>query len=209
VEEALAASVGCQIPIADEHAHSIIDIGGGTTDIAFITGGKITIGKSIKVAGDAMDEAIIHYVKLKYSLLVGQPTAELTKITLADAYPGKEVFHVVRGRDLESGLPRSVRLTNYEVSEALSPLFEEIAETVSDLLKESPPELVSDVLQSGIVLTGGGALIRNLALYFEKELDVSVTISDDPLTSVVRGVGKLLTDRGLLRAVEYKSKPLI
>lgn len=209
VPEAIAASVGANLKIMDEVAQGVIDIGGGTTDIAFIAGGRIATGTSVRVAGDAMDERLIEYIKLKYSLLVGYPTAEQTKMLLADTTPAKEHFQVIRGRDLESGFPKSVRISNFEVNDALIPVFNEIAAHVVRLIEEAPPELVSDISKTGIVITGGGALIRNIAPFLEKKTHIEVRVADDPLTSVVRGCGKLLSDMPLLRVVEYKAEKTI
>jgi rod shape-determining protein MreB len=161
---------------------------------------------SLRVAGDEIDERIIEFVKLRYSLLIGVPTAERTKIALADARPSKEIFQVVRGRDLESGLPRSIKVSNFEIFEALSPSFEIILEATVHLFEEAPPELVSDVMQSGIMLCGGGALIRNFDVVLAERLHVKVTIAEDPLTAVVRGCAKLLVDRDLLKKVSYSDR---
>lgn len=206
VSEAVAAAVGSFKSFSAESTCSVIDIGGGTTDIALISDGREVESVSLRVAGDAMDERIIEFVKLQYSLLIGVPTAERTKIALADARPGKEVYQVVRGRDLETGLPRSIRMTNFEIYEALSPAIEEILSAAVHLFEEAPPELVSEVMETGLMLCGGGALIRNLDVVLAERLNLKVSISEDPLTSVVRGCGKLLNDRALLKKVSYTDR---
>lgn len=202
VSEVVAAALGSSPKKGNVQA--IIDIGGGTTDIALLVDGREAVSNSTRIAGDFMDRAIADYVKIRFSLLIGQPTAEKTKITLADAQPEREVFHVIRGRDLESGLPRSVRISNKEVHEALAPAFESFVEQTKQVFEEASPELLGEVLSTGVLLSGGGALIRNLDVYLSTQLKVVVRVAEDPLTSVVRGCGKLLQDRALLRKVCYK-----
>ncbi len=206
VSEVVAASIGAQGKGKNDSIRAIIDIGGGTTDIALLVDNREAFSTSLRTAGDSMDEAIIEFVKLKYSLLIGQPTAEQTKIALADAAPTHEMFQVVRGRDLETGLPRSVRITNFELYEALKGSFAAISDAVIQLFEEAPPELVAEVLENGVVLTGGGSLIRHLDQELGKRLKVAVRIAEDPLTTVVRGCGKLLSDKKLLSQVAYKNR---
>ena len=167
--------------------------------------GGIVIGRSVRVAGDEMDEAIIKYVRLKYSLLLGQPTAEAVKISIGSAGSSKEnsgkntKFAVVRGRDLEAGLPKSVKLTSGEIQEALSPIIQEIVGNIVDTLEETPPELTSDIMEKGITLAGGGSLIFGIDKVISEATKMPVWVADDPLTCVVRGCGLCLEDNGLLK----------
>jgi len=185
---------------------ALVDIGGGTSEIAVISLGGIVLGRSVRIAGDEMDEAIINYVRLKYSLLLGQPTAEAVKISVGSAISSssqgnKEKFAVVRGRDLETGLPKSIKLTSSEVSEALAPILQEIISNIVDTLEETPPELTSDIMERGITLAGGGALIAGIDKAISEATKIPVWIADDPLTCVVRGCGVCLEDNGLLKRI--------
>jgi rod shape-determining protein MreB len=201
IEEPMAAAIGANLPIEDPAGIFIVDIGGGTAEIAVISLGGVVLGRSIRVAGDEMDEAIIGYVRLKYSLLLGQPTAETVKISIGSLANDKEKFAVVRGRDLETGLPKSVKLASSEIREALTPTIQEIVTSISDTLEETPPELISDVMEKGIVLAGGGSLIPGIDKLISEETKMPVWIADDPLTCVVRGCGKLLEDGRLLAKI--------
>ena len=163
------------------------------------------LGRSIRVAGDEMDEAIMHYFRLKYSLLLGQPTAESLKMSIGSAAPIKEKFAVVRGRDLETGLPKSKKLSSDEVREALSPVIQEIVTNIKDTLEEAPPELVSDIMQHGIVMAGGGSMIEGIDKVISDATKTKVLIADDPLTCVVRGCGRLLDDQSLLKKIRVTS----
>lgn len=194
IEEPLAAAIGAGLPVEGPEGVFMVDIGGGTSEIAIISLGGIVLGRSIRVAGDEMDEAIINYVRLKYSLLLGQPTAENVKIGIGGLVPSKEKFAVVRGRDLESGLPKSVKLASSEIREALAPTIQEIITNISDLLEETPPELVSDIMDRGIYLAGGGALLPGIDQMVAEATKMPVFISEDPLTCVVRGTGRILED---------------
>lgn len=194
IEEPLAAAIGAGLPVEGPEGVFMVDIGGGTSEIAIISLGGIVLGRSIRVAGDEMDEAIINYVRLKYSLLLGQPTAETVKIAIGGLLPAKEKFAVVRGRDLESGLPKSVKLASSEIREALAPIIQEIITNISDLLEETPPELVSDIMDRGIYLAGGGALLPGIDQMVAEATKMPVWISEDPLTCVVRGTGRVLED---------------
>lgn len=199
IEEPMAAALGANLPIEDARGNMIVDIGGGTTEIAVISLWGIVINRSIRIAGDEFDEAIVHYVRLKHSLLIGLPTAESTKIAIGSAYPVTSEKHlVVRGRDLESGLPKSVKLSSAEVREALSTVLNEIIEVIDETVEEIPPELIGDVLEQGITLTGGGALISGIDRAISSAVKMPVWIVDDPLTTVVRGAVKLLENRTLL-----------
>jgi len=201
IEEPMAAAIGANLPVEDPGGIFIVDIGGGTAEIAVISLGGMVLGRSIRVAGDEMDEAIIGYVRLKYSLLLGQPTAEAVKISIATLGEAKEKFSVVRGRDLETGLPKSVKLSSGEIREALTPTIQEIITNISDTLEETPPELVGDVMEKGIVLAGGGSLIPGIDKLISEATKMPVWIANDPLTCVVRGCGKLLEDARLLAKI--------
>lgn len=192
VDEALAAAFGDDIKIDSMHGVGVIDIGAGTTDIAIVASKQSVFGRSINIAGDEMDQAIVDYMRLKYSLLVGETSAESLKIGVATAIKDKEHFNIIRGRSLEEGVPKSVKVGSFEIYETLLPLFEKITLAVSDLLKEAPPELSGDISERGIIISGGGALIRGINDYFSKSLNVPVRVTADPLTAVVRGCAKIL-----------------
>jgi rod shape-determining protein MreB len=206
IEEPMAAAIGTGLPITDPGGSMIVDIGGGTSEIAVISLGGIVLNKSVRVAGDEMDEAIIHYMRLKNNVLLGERTAEDIKLTLGNAHPtafeGKEKVMVVRGRDLETGLPRSLRITSDEVREALMPTLREITSAVADVLEHTPPELVSDILERGIAMAGGGSLIAGIAKLMEEETRMPIYITEDPMTAVVRGCAKVLEDDELLKRVK-------
>lgn len=201
IEEPMAAAIGANLPVEGPEGTFIVDIGGGTSEIAVISLGGIVLGKSVRVAGDEMDEAIINYVRLKYSLLLGQPSAESVKIGIGSAEAVKNKFTVVRGRDLETGLPKSIKLASTEVQEALSPVVREIITNIVDTLEETPPELVGDVMVRGIGLAGGGSLLPGIDKVIAEATKMPVWIAEDPLTCVVRGCGKLLDDPGLLKRI--------
>lgn len=199
IEEPMAAAIGAGLHVTDPEGIFIVDIGGGTSEIAVISMGGVVVGGSIRVAGDEMNDAIINYVRLKYSLLLGETTAEEVKITIGTCIDEKkESFAVVRGRDLETGLPKSVKLGSTEVREALSTVIQEIVVNISQILEETPPELVSDIMNTGIVLAGGGSLIRGIDALVSETTKMPVMIAEDPLTCVVRGCGKVLEDDSLL-----------
>ncbi len=209
IEEPMAAAIGAGLPIEGPEGNFIVDIGGGTSEIAIISLGGIILGRSVRVAGDEMDEAIINYVRLKYSLLLGQPTAESVKIGIGGAEIGggesektkNQKYAVVRGRDLETGLPKSIKLTSAEIQEALSPILQEIIGNIVDTLEETPPELTSDIMEKGITLAGGGSLINGIDKAISDAAKMPVWVADDPLTCVVRGCGICLEDNGLLKKI--------
>lgn len=211
IEEPMAAAIGADLPISDAGGVMVVDIGGGTSEIAVISLGGIVLNKSIRIAGDEMDEALIHYMRLKHNVLLGERTAEELKIALGNAHPSafvqnkdepaKPKLVVVRGRDLESGLPRSIKITSDEVREALMPVLQEIVGATADLIEETPPELVSDILERGIVMAGGGAMIVGIDKLMGEMTRMPVYIAEDPMTTVVRGCGKVLDDEALLRKV--------
>jgi rod shape-determining protein MreB len=202
VEEPMAAAIGAGMSIEDPDGKFIVDIGGGTTEIAVISLGGIVLGRSIRIAGDEMNEAIANYVKLKYSLLLGEATAEEVKISIGSAIGGKEKFHVVRGRDLESGLPKSVKLTSSEVRESLAPTLREIIENIKETLEETPPELISDILEKGLVMAGGSSLLPGIDKAVSEETKMPVWVADDAITCVVRGCGKVLEEPRLLKKIK-------
>lgn len=202
IEEPMAAAIGSELPVKAPEGTFIVDIGGGTSEIAVISLGGVVVGGSIRVAGDEMNEAIMSYVRLKYSLLLGESTAEKVKIDIGSATTlEKEKYSVVRGRDLETGLPKSVKLSSVEVREALSPTIRQIVKSISDTLEETPPELVSDIMERGIALAGGGALLAGIDTVIAEQTKMPVFIVDDPLTAVVRGCGVVLQDDKLLSQV--------
>ncbi|EKE05050.1 MAG: hypothetical protein ACD_19C00426G0072 [uncultured bacterium] len=202
IEEPMAAAIGAGLDVDSPNGNFIVDIGGGTSEIAIISLGGIVIGRSLRIAGDEMDEAIINYVKLKYSVLLGQPSAEAVKIAIGSATDFEKVrSFVVRGRDLENGLPRSIKLTDSEIREALGPIIHEIITGISDTLEETPPELISDIMEKGIYLAGGGALIHGIDKAVADATKMPVHIAEDPLTCVVRGCGNLLTNPSLLNKI--------
>lgn len=199
IEEPMAAAIGANLPVENPEGIFIVDIGGGTSEMAVISSGGIVLGRSIRVAGDEMDEAIVSYVRLKYSLLLGQPTAENVKINIGSTVSGKDLpagrqdkFMVVRGRDLENGLPKSIKLSSSEIREALSAISQEIIGNIADTLEETPPELISDIMEKGIMMAGGGSLLLGIDKAVSETTKMPVWIADDPLTCVVRGCGKAL-----------------
>ncbi len=208
IEEPMAAAIGAGLPIEESAGNFICDIGGGTSEIAVLSLGGIVVNRSIRIAGDEMDEAITTFIRLKYSLLVGEQTAEQVKIAIGSAYPTDKTERqtVVRGRDVETGLPKSVRLNESEVREALATVIGQIIEGISETIEETPPELVGDIVEHGIVLAGGGALIRGMDKRIAMELKMPVWVTDDPQTAVVRGCGKLLDDPALLRKVKVAAR---
>ncbi len=206
IEEPMAAAIGAKLPIEGPEGNLIVDIGGGTSEIAVISLGGIVLGRSVRIAGDEMDEAIINYVRLKYSLLLGQPTAEAVKIGIASVVSDspdsvKQKFSVVRGRDLETGLPKSIKLTNSEVGEALAPIIQEIIGNIIDTLEETPPELTSDIMERGITLAGGGSMLPGIDKAISEATRMPVWVAEDPLTCVVRGCGACLEDSALLKKI--------
>ncbi|MEJ2422077.1 MAG: rod shape-determining protein [Acidobacteriota bacterium] len=202
VEEPMAAAIGAGMPITEPTGNMIVDIGGGTTDVAVISMAGIVYSKTVRVAGNEMDEAIVSYVKRKYNLLVGERTAEEIKIQLGSAYlTDDENSMEIKGRDLTDGIPKTLVVTSEEVREALSRPVSIVIGAVKEALEQTPPELAADIVDRGIVLTGGGALLKNLDKRLREETGLPVLIADDPLSSVVMGAGKMLNDFELLRRV--------
>lgn len=205
IEEPMAAAIGIGLPIDESTGSIIVDIGGGTTEIAVVALGGVVVNRSVRVAGDEMDEAVINFLKLKYGMLIGQPTAEQLKISIGSAYSPNndpEIYSVVRGRDLETGLPRSIKVSSSEIREALVPVMAQIISAIKNLLEETPPELVSDILNRGIALAGGGSLLKNIDIALSEATKMPVWVADEPLSAVVRGTGKILLDQKLLDRVK-------
>lgn len=202
IEEPMAAAIGAGLSVEDPGGIFVVDIGGGTTEIAVISLGGIVLNRGLRIAGDEMDEAITSYMRMRYSLLLGQTSTEELKIELGSAVAQKpERHYVVRGRDLESGLPKSIKVSSEDVREALVPIIQQIITRIAETLEESPPELVSDIMERGILLTGGGALIKGIDQLISETIKILVWIPEDPLTTVVRGTAKVLEDTSLLRKV--------
>ncbi len=210
IEEPMAAAIGAGLPIQESSGSFICDIGGGTSEIAVMSLGGIVVNRSIRIAGDEMDEAIVSFIRLKYSVIIGEPTAEAVKIAVGSAYPisKDERQTVVRGRDIETGLPKSIRVGEGEIREALAAVVREIVEAVAETIEETPPELVGDIMEHGIVLAGGGSLLRGIDKLIATELKMPVWVTDDPQTAVVRGCGKLLDDAVLLRKVKVAARKI-
>ncbi|HKD37364.1 MAG TPA: rod shape-determining protein, partial [Pirellulales bacterium] len=202
IEEPMAAAIGSGLPITEPTGNMIVDIGGGTTEVAVISLSGIVFSRSVRVGGDKMDEAIAQFIKRKYNLLVGERTAELIKITIGSAYPSDEVQTMeIKGRDLVAGVPKTVVITDEEIRDSLLEPINQIVEAVRLSLERTPPELASDIVDRGIVLAGGGALLRNLDILLREETGLPVMMADDPLTAVVMGAGKALDEISLLREV--------
>lgn len=198
-EEPKVAAVGAGMDISKPSGNMVIDIGGGTTDIAILSLGGIVNSASLKVAGNAFDEAIIEYVKDKYKLLIGERTAEDIKLNIGTVYNGDENNKVeIKGRDLSKGLPHTIEITEKEIESALYPLAMKIIKRAKKVLEETPPELSADIVDKGVILTGGGSMIKGFTELFEEELKVPVYISDSPLTSVAEGCGILLSNINLI-----------
>ena len=202
VEQAVAAAIGAGLPIEEPLGNMVVDIGGGTTDIAVISMSGIVYSRSVRVAGNEMDEAVMQYLKRKYNLLVGERTAEQIKIEIGSAYPlEKPLTMEVKGRNLIEGVPRTVTIDDSEIRESLNECVATIVNAVRVALERTPPELSADISDRGIVLTGGGALLKNLDKRIREETGLPVSIADDPLASVVLGTGKMLSNFRLLRQV--------
>lgn len=202
IEEPMAAAIGARLPVQDPSGSMIVDIGGGTTEIALISLGGIVVSKSIRVAGDEMNENIVQFARDEFNLMLGERTAEEVKIKIGSAYPLKERMETkMRGRDLVTGLPKEVSVNDEQIRIALSRSVRTIVNSVRQTIEETPPELVADIMQRGIVLAGGGALLRGIDQLIARETQIPVTIADDPLTTVVRGAGIVLEDLETLREV--------
>lgn len=209
IEEPMAAAIGAGLPVSEPVGSMVVDIGGGTTEVAVIALGGIVTARSIRVAGDEMDEAIIQYSRKAYNLLIGERTAEDIKIKIGSAYPQKDEQTIeVRGRDLVSGLPRTVRMTSTQVREAMAEPIATVVEAVKMTLERTPPELAADIVDRGIVMAGGGSLLRGLDKLLSEETGMPVTLTDDPLSAVVLGTGKALEEIETLKKVLITGKKL-
>ncbi len=205
IEEPMAAAIGADLPITEPTSNVVVDIGGGTTEVAVISMAGTVFSCSVRVAGDKMDEAIVQHIKRKFNLLIGLQTAELIKVNVGNAYPTEEPECIeVKGRDLVTGIPKILTIDSEEVRKAISEQIETIIETVRIALEQTPPELSADVVDKGIVLTGGGALLKNLDVLLREETRLPITITDDPLTTVVVGAGKTLDNLSVLREIMVK-----
>lgn len=202
IEEPMAAAIGAGLPITQPSGNMIVDIGGGTTEVAVISLAGIVHSQSVRVGGDKMDEAIMLHMKNKYNLLIGERTAEQIKCTIGMAYPSDEVLTMtIKGRDQAAGLPKTQEINSDEIRDALSEPIRQIVQGVRSALEHTPPELSADIVDKGIVLTGGGALLKNLDTLIREETGLPVIIADDPLTCVVMGCGQALDEIELLREV--------
>lgn len=202
VEQAMAAAIGAGLPITEPSGNMIVDIGGGTTDVAVISLAGIVYSKSVRVAGNEMDEAIIAYIKRKYNLLIGERTAEVIKIELGNAFAdGSSRTMEVKGRDLVEGIPKTLTISDDEVREALAETVNVIVDTVRTALERTPPELSADIIDRGIILAGGGSLLRGLDQRLREETGIPVSHCDEPVSAVVRGTGQMLTDINLLKKI--------
>jgi len=198
----MAAAIGANIPIQEPEGNMIVDIGGGTTEVAVISLSGIVYSQSVRVAGDKMDEAIVQYVKRKYNMLIGERTAELIKITIGTAYPENEIKTVdIKGRDMVSGIPKTLEISSEEVMQAIAEPVNAIVNAVKIALERTPPELASDIVDRGIVLAGGGALLKNLDKLLREETGLPIIVAESPLTAVVIGSGRALEELDLLREI--------
>ncbi len=203
VEEPMAAAIGANLPITEPTCNMVVDIGGGTTEVAVISLAGIVYSMSVRVAGDKMDQAIIQYIKRKYNLLIGERTAEAIKTTIGNAYPDSQNLETmeVKGRDLASGIPKILTIDSEEVRVAIAEQIDAIVEAVKIALEQTPPELAADIVDRGIVLTGGGALLRNLDKLLREETSLPIIVADDPLTTVALGSGQTLDSIETLKRV--------
>jgi rod shape-determining protein MreB len=202
IEEPMAAAIGAKLSVEEPEGVMIVDIGGGTTEIAVISLGGMVISRSLRIAGDELDQDIVGYMRMRYGMLIGEKTAEEVKMEIGSAWDVEHKEAVVRGRDLSTGLPKSIKISSNEVREAISPTVNQIVSSIQEVLEETPPELLSDILEKGITLAGGGALIKGLDRKIAEETKLPVWVADDPLTTVVRGCGRVLEDLDLLSKVK-------
>ena len=202
IEEPMAAAIGVDLPVQEPTGNMIIDIGGGTTEVAIISMSGIVFSRSVRIAGDEMDEAIVNYIKKKYNLLIGERTAEEVKIHIGSAYPLSEPMTMeVKGRDLIAGIPKTLLVSDEEIREALTETFGAIVEAVKIALERTPPELAADIVDKGVVIAGGGSLIKGLDILLKEATGLPITLAMDPLSAVALGAGKVLADPKLLRKV--------
>ena len=202
IEEPMAAAIGAGLPITEPSGNMIVDIGGGTTEVAIISVAGIVVSNSVRVGGDKMDEAILNYVKRKYNLLIGERTAERIKMEIGNAYPVDETKSmIVKGRDLVAGVPKTLEINTEDVREALVEPVNAIVEAAKVVLERTPPELAADIADKGIVLSGGGALVENLDVLLREETGLPIMLAEDPFTAVVMGCGRCLDELDLLKDV--------
>jgi rod shape-determining protein MreB len=202
IEEPMAAAIGAGLPITEPTSNMVVDIGGGTTEVAVISLAGIVYSKSVRVGGDKMDEAILQYIKSKYNLLIGERSAEMIKTTVGNAYRDEKAEHMqIKGRDLATGIPKIIGIDSDEVRQAIIEQIKTIVETVKSALEQTPPELAADIVDNGIVLTGGVALLKGLDNLLREETGLPITITEDPLTTVVLGSGKALDEIDTLREI--------
>jgi rod shape-determining protein MreB len=203
IEESMAAAIGANLPFTEPVGNMVIDIGGGTTEVALISLAGIVYSQSIKVAGDKMDSAIMKYVRRHYNLLIGERTAEIIKMTIGNAYPDPENLETieVRGRDLIAGIPKTLIIDSEEIRLAIIEQTDAILEAVNSVLEHTPAELAADITEKGIVLTGGGALLKNMDKLISKKINLPIKISEDPLTTVAMGAGKVIDNDEILKQV--------
>ena len=202
IEEPMAAAIGAGLPVSEAAGNMVVDIGGGTTEVAVISLSGIVYSQSVRVAGDKMDDAIVQYIKRKYNLLIGERSAELIKINVGTAYPDNEIKTMeIKGRDLVAGVPKILEIDSEEIRSSLAEPINTIIEAVRIALERTPPELAADIVDRGIVLAGGGGLLKNMDILLKEETGLPVTIADDPLSAVVLGAGKALDELSLLKDV--------
>ncbi len=202
IEEPMAAAIGVELPVQKPSGNMIVDIGGGTTEVAIISMSGIVFSKSVRIAGDEMDEAIVNYIKRKYNLLIGERTAEEVKIQIGSAYPmEKRMTMEVKGRDLVAGIPKTLIISDEEIREALTETFSTIVEAVKIALERTPPELAADIVDKGIIVAGGGSLIKGLDILLREATGLPITLASDALSAVALGCGKVLNDPELLKKV--------
>lgn len=203
VEEPMAAAIGADLPITEPTCNMVVDIGGGTTEVAVISLAGIVYSRSIRIAGDKMDAAIIQYIKRKYNLLIGERTAEFIKTTIGNAYPDPQNLETieVKGRDLVSGIPKILSIDSEEIRVSISEQIDALVEIIKMALEHTPPELAADIVDRGIVLAGGGALLKNLDKLLKEETGLPITVTEDPLSTVVIGSGKILDNIEILKQI--------
>lgn len=202
IEEPMAAAIGANLPVEEPTGSMIVDIGGGTSEVAVISLGGVVTSKSLRIAGDEFDEAIVHFVKKEYNLMIGERSAEQIKLTIGNAYPKpKEEYMEVRGRDLITGLPKNITISSSEINEALKEPINSIVDSIKYTLEKTPPELASDIMDKGIMLAGGGALLSGLDKLIHEETGMPVMIADNPLDCVAIGTGKVLEEIETLKRV--------
>lgn len=205
IEEPLAAAIGADLPIAEPSGSMVIDIGGGTSEIAVLSLGGIVVSESLRLGGDRFDEALVRYVRDKYNLIIGEKTAEEIKMEIGSAYIEENEEYEVRGRDIMSGLPKTFKITSEETLEAFEEPIAEIIEAVRTVLEQTPPELSSDIMDRGIIMTGGGVLLKGFDKLLSEETDIPVFLADNPLTCVARGTGQALEELDELENVLFSS----